>query len=411
MANFLQNLRAQGVFGGGKPFGMPNMDSGINLDEISAIINRVYPTIERENQKDRDFQERMFRLEQEGNLGKIARQMQQPVETKQPNVVFRPSITEYQTGLLGLREKELEQKGGLGQQKLEQTGADVATRQRRLELAEKIAEGRATDAEKHEFGIREIQERGKSQKEIQEMRGEQGIEQIGATGEEARKTEGTRQVGREVLAEKKGWTLSNITDPADPNKQIAVRINNDTGDVQRVRLEEKQVGPIAKPGAATKLTQPQDLQYIQDKTQETLSALDEILDVKGKLKPEMRTAVGKSRMAGLQYIPGSQTRTAEATIKRLKDRVTLDLLQEMKSRSKTGATGFGQLNLKELGVLESAASKIDPALSEDALEAELVRIKEKLRKVLLPEDGFTPTVVPEGKKPTASELIRKYGGG
>lgn len=78
---------------------------------------------------------------------------------------------------------------------------------------------------------------------------EYAMERIDETGQNAMDLEGKRQTGRESLQQMKGWSVVNITDPNDPTKQIAVRINNDTGDVSRVKLEGKDVGPAAKPGS------------------------------------------------------------------------------------------------------------------------------------------------------------------
>lgn len=160
-----------------------------------------------------------------------------------------------------------------------------------------------------------------------------------------------------------------------------------------------------------------NLQNIQNKATETLSALDEIFDFdkdgNAKLKKDIKGAVGKSRMLtvpGGFHLPGTSATTADAKIKRAKDLITLDMIQQMKDASKTGATGFGALNLKELGVLESGASKLDPSLEEGALEEEGKRLREKLMKVLQPSNGFDTTTSKSPIKPTASDLIKKYGG-
>lgn len=224
---------------------------------------------------------------------------------------------------------------------------------------------------------------------------ENRIGEIGKTGEQQR-----------VTAETRGWKVGTIPDPNNPNRQIGVQYNEVTGEVKPIQMGGQNIpGGISKQGNAS--TNP-ELQSIQNKTQETLSALDEILDEKGKLKPEMKSAIGASRMMGMQYLPATQTRAADAAIKRLKSMLIVDLIGEMKAQSKTGATGFGQLNMKELAVLESAASKLDPALDETTFEAELNRIREKLKKVLQPQDGLNPTIT--SKKPTAKDLILKYGG-
>lgn len=51
---------------------------------------------------------------------------------------------------------------------------------------------------------------------------------------------------------RKGWTLGAIDDPSDPTKKITVRINQDTGETQRIKLDDQEIGPITKPGTSTK---------------------------------------------------------------------------------------------------------------------------------------------------------------
>lgn len=160
---------------------------------------------------------------------------------------------------------------------------------------------------------------------------------------------------------------------------------------------DKRDAEIAKIKADT--TQIGNKNRVQDTARDTLDALGELLDPNGKLRPEIKGAVGGSRAFGLQFLPATQTRAADASIKRLKSMLVVDLIGEMKAQSKSGATGFGQLNMKELGVLENAASKLDPSLDEGTFEAELNRIKERLQKI-----------VGNSSSMSAADLIKKYGG-
>lgn len=250
---------------------------------------------------------------------------------------------------------------------------------------------------------------------------ENALERIGATGEQARLTEGVRQEGREGLAETRGWQIFNIPDPANPGQMKAVKINQITGEVLDVGqrgmnqaatgMEAAGTGAaVTKPGVAgTGQPNPQQLQAIQQKAAETLQSLDELQDeATGKLTPIGQRSVGLSSFGNI--IPASKGYAGSASIKRLKSLLIVDLIAEMKAQSRTGATGFGQLNMKELGVLESAATKLDPALDEATFNAELSRIREKLKKILQPSDGFNPVTAPTSK-PTAADLIKKYSGG
>lgn len=124
-------------------------------------------------------------------------------------------------------------------------------------------------------------------------------------------------------------------------------------------------------------------------TQDTLDALDELLDVQkdptGKevfnLKPGVSQLYG-ARLPGLSLVPGTATANASASMNRLRGRLVVDLLGELKAQSRTGATGFGALSDKELSLLQSSASKLENAnMSDQDVVSELVRIREQLLRV------------------------------
>lgn len=84
-----------------------------------------------------------------------------------------------------------------------------------------------------------------------EMQQEHALERIGATGDEARKTEDLRQTGREGLAEQKGWVVYNVPDPANPGQQKAIQYNPQTREVADLPMP----GAVSKPGSGTESTE------------------------------------------------------------------------------------------------------------------------------------------------------------
>ena len=164
--------------------------------------------------------------------------------------------------------------------------------------------------------------------------------------------------------------------------------------------QPKQPTFISKP---SQTKQPANLAAIQQTTQDTLQALDELLSPDNKLRPEIGKYVGLGRVSGFieGHFPGAEARTTQAKIDRLKNLLSIELIGEMKAQSRTGATGFGQLSTKELEVMEKAASKLDPGIQKEAFEAELIRIKDRLRKILMLPGG------PDVKR-TPEELIEMY---
>lgn len=72
---------------------------------------------------------------------------------------------------------------------------------------------------------------------------------------------------------------------------------------------------------------------------------------------------------------GKETNDARAALNRVRGRVIVDLLNEMKNQSATGATGFGALSGPELELLQNAASELNnPFISNDRAAQELERI-------------------------------------
>lgn len=206
-------------------------------------------------------------------------------------------------------------------------------------------------------------------------------------------------------ADSKGWKTVTITDPADPSgtKQINARINEITGEVKPITLPNN--GIITRTGSAADLQKQQDMQAekatrqqnIKDRAEASLELLNQLLDDKDELTPEGARAVGKSSIGN--FIPTTPGYSGSTKIDRLKNERILDLIGEMKAQSKTGATGFGAMNLKELGVLEKAASMLDTGLDEETFKTELKRIRQLLKKASqdAPTIG-TIKVFPNGKR-------------
>lgn len=162
---------------------------------------------------------------------------------------------------------------------------------------------------------------------------------------------------------------------------------------------------------STKPPVPNVLKNIRSKAEESLLALDELLDNKtGKLTPVTASSVGGSRMNPMGYLPGSDIRAGDAAINRFKNLQVLQLIGEMKAQSKTGATGFGALSAKELAVLESAATKLDPMLDEETFTKELTRIKDRLKLILQDNPNDKTDATDSKKLLTPEEYIKKYGG-
>jgi hypothetical protein len=139
-------------------------------------------------------------------------------------------------------------------------------------------------------------------------------------------------------------------------------------------------------------------------TNEVMSLIDE-LTVQGPqgraLKPEAGRNFGM-RIPFAGSLPMGETTNAAAKINKLRSKAVLDLIAEMKRQSATGATGFGQMNIKELSTLENGATILNNAnISDEAAAAEMARIYETVRAIQSRIGG-----APQGQAPAGGG--RKY---
>jgi hypothetical protein len=110
----------------------------------------------------------------------------------------------------------------------------------------------------------------------------------------------------------------------------------------------------------------------------TIDVLKELADFDEQGRATLKSGTANlygARIPGLGLIPGTDTANAQGAMDRLKGRVIVDLLNEMKNQSRTGATGFGALSGPELRLLENAASELNnPNIRDTRVASELERI-------------------------------------
>ena len=121
--------------------------------------------------------------------------------------------------------------------------------------------------------------------------------------------------------------------------------------------------------------------------QEVISGIDNLLKKDPKTGGKrFEVAVGpiEGRLSGmaLPNKKGEKSFQINQEIKTLLAQKALNTITEMKNASRTGATGFGAMNEKELGLIEADIASLDPKLSDEAFEASLNRIKQRMQKVM-----------------------------
>jgi hypothetical protein len=208
-----------------------------------------------------------------------------------------------------------------------------------------------------------------------------------------------------------GGTFQNIVDPSAPGGFRSVMVDKNGVAKPITMAGGGEAGALANKVSATK--QPANIEAIRNQTQGVLDLINnEILDKTDSLRPEIRAATGWSSYNPKGILPESEIRKGTAALNRLKAVRVVELIGELKAQSRTGATGFGQLSDKERLLLQDAASKLDTDLDEGTLNAEIVRIKGLLNKIMRPAEGQGSATT--SVKPNAADLIRKYavpGGG
>lgn len=187
-----------------------------------------------------------------------------------------------------------------------------------------------------------------------------------------------------------------LTDPdkaaRDREAQLALE--------HKYRLEE-----IVANGAQTRQTaeakadateaQKKALGSMQAYGDDILSVINNLVDEQGNLKKPIAGVVGNVEGAIPNMLRGEQGQTALADIDRLQGLLDINKLSEMKAQSRTGASGFGVLSEKELGVLESAASTLrNRRQSEAAYATELKRIRDAILAGRMGNGSTTAVVNP-----------------
>lgn len=118
--------------------------------------------------------------------------------------------------------------------------------------------------------------------------------------------------------------------------------------------------------------QEQASQFVKDSAMDSLKTIQEVENGINNF----------GLFGGIPSIPGSERANWEANVNKLLSEKVIKLITDMKQASRTGATGFGQLNIKELGVLENASTALKKTTNPNDARKYLNDMKASLNKVL-----------------------------
>jgi len=164
-----------------------------------------------------------------------------------------------------------------------------------------------------------------------------------------------------------------------------VAIDQDTGDVTEVFK------------TPPKEKRPQDIKAEMDiadrerantlSSQSIKTSAQDTIDTIGEVRKGLTMPTGFGFFGDFPSIPGTKRATWETYVNKLLSTKIVNLMNEMKNASKTGATGFGQLNEKELAVLTNAATALKKTLPAEDAARILDELEAIAGKVLSGERG------------------------
>lgn len=173
--------------------------------------------------------------------------------------------------------------------------------------------------------------------------------------------------------------------------------------------QEGAVEPIPNSPQAIKLDEKRQAgEQALGQKRETANVVVNKVDEALKVLDESGFKIGDTRLEpGGMYrkltsiFAGSDAAQLEKAVKTIKSNVVRDALQQMKDASKTGASGFGQMNVEELKNLENSIANLDIDQDTDTLRANLEQVRDKFAKIL----GEVPPAKPKSIDPKLLEYM------
>jgi hypothetical protein len=131
-------------------------------------------------------------------------------------------------------------------------------------------------------------------------------------------------------------------------------------------------------------TQKEDQKNKEQKIKELKSiqtdndiAMEAINDLESKITPLTTGFIGGTT----KNIAGSPAYDLSQLIDTVVSKISIDKMMEMKRASKTGATGFGQLNQNELDLLKASVRSLKQSQSTEQFKSNLQKVKKHFMKV------------------------------
>lgn len=161
--------------------------------------------------------------------------------------------------------------------------------------------------------------------------------------------------------------------------------------LQELSRKQDRADARAAKGAGKSLTPEQ----IEAKQADAQIAVDTVQEARN-LTSEWSTGYGSV----LAFLPKSDARKLQGKLDTIKSNLAAAMIEDLKSQSRTGATGLGALNKEELKVLQTSKASLDSGMGADELQKSLNIIDKYFRaRANLPQ---LPTE-PSGKDSKAAK--------
>ncbi len=143
------------------------------------------------------------------------------------------------------------------------------------------------------------------------------------------------------------------------------------------------------------------------KKQKTQLVLDSAKDTLATITDVEKGIDNFGMFGNVPSIPGTSRKTWEANIDKLLSSKIINTITSMKDASKTGATGFGQLTEKELGVLQKASTALKKDLPKEDAQKYINDIKSAVKNIIEKKsEGMT-----EDFSTMSDDELRRIAGG
>jgi hypothetical protein len=359
--NFVPQLRMNNIMpgGGNNPFGAPEISQPFDMN---AMINAMQTASSNRRLQDQQQEDNLHRRAMTEHLQEVARQVamqRQGPSNMGPGGNMPPNIGGMNTSYGGEIPQTI-----LNGETLQQASARVdADNENHLSVQPQYIPA---------------EDQPGSQKSRLEMLGKQ------ISGQQANAaTAQTNAMARQNLSGSQAMERTNAETAS--REKIANTNNTNKIALDKQKADEKAAADAKKVSdklAADTAKGNQRKEVANKMTQDALDAINDIIDEKGNLKDTVGSAVGMSRMNPLNMIPGSQAQTANSTLDNFSGKVLLNLLNEVKSQSASGATGFGNMSNKDLDTLKQAASRLNKSMPKEDYAKEVVRLRDLMKTAL-----------------------------